>query len=70
MEKLKPCPFCGGEAKLQTDIRYPRPKCDAKTAYEVVCQTWGCIIGFVDERYRLSKDEAIKAWNTRAGEEQ
>lgn len=69
MHELKPCPFCGGEAKLQQDIRYPRPKCEPRKAFEVVCQNPECIIGFVDERYRLSKKEAVEAWNRRASDE-
>ena len=66
MEELKPCPFCGTIPKLQTDTRYPRPKRLAVKAYEVVCQNDDCIIGFVDERYRLSANEAIEVWNRRA----
>lgn len=66
MEELKPCPFCGTIPKLQTDTRYPLPKCQPRKAYEVVCQNWDCIIGFVDDRYRLSEKEAIEAWNRRA----
>lgn len=65
MIKLKPCPFCGQQPKLQTDFRYPRPKCERKRAYEVVCQNPDCIIGRVDERYRLSEREIIKLWNRR-----
>ena len=66
MAELKPCPFCGTIPKLQEDIRYPRPRRLAVRAYEVVCQNWDCIIGYVDERYRLSKEDAIEAWNRRA----
>lgn len=66
--KLKLCPFCGGEAKMKRDIRYPRPKCEAKEAFEVVCQNATCIIGFVDDRYYLSEKMAAEAWNRRAGE--
>jgi hypothetical protein len=66
---LKPCPFCGGEAKMQSDIRYPRPNCTMTRAFEVVCQNHDCIIGFVDERYYTSKKKAAEAWNRRAGDE-
>ena len=65
MAELKPCPFCGGKATLQRDIRYPRPKCEPTEAFEVVCQNWDCIIGHCDDRYRLSEKEAIEAWNRR-----
>lgn len=66
---LKPCPFCGGKAKMQSDIRYPRPKCEPKKAFVVVCQTRNCIIGFVDERYYLSEKKAMDAWNRRVNDE-
>ena len=66
---LKPCPFCGGEAKLKQDIRYPRPACKPKEAFEVVCQNWDCIIGFVDEHYKLTAKEAVEAWNRRVTDE-
>ena len=67
-DELKPCPFCGGKAELRQDIRYPRPERAPKKAYEVVCTNWDCIIGYCDDRYRLSKKEAIEAWNRRVGE--
>lgn len=67
--KLKPCPFCGGEAKLKADVRYPRPERNPKRAYEVVCQNYNCIIGLCDDRYYLTEKEAIEAWNTRADTE-
>ena len=65
MIKLKPCPFCGGEARLQKDIRYPRPKREPKEAWEVVCDNWDCPIYHADTRYSLSEKEAIKKWNRR-----
>lgn len=68
-EKLKPCPFCGSDAELKTDIRYPRPMCQPKRAYEVFCTNYDCIIGRVDERYFLNKKKAIEAWNRRANDE-
>ena len=52
-EKLKPCPFCGGDAKMYNDcdtfLGYVYcPKCRGRAGYE--CQT---------------NDEAIAAWNKR-----
>ena len=68
MNELKPCPFCGGKAELVQDVRYPRPKCECKTAYEVVCNNTDCIMYHNDNNYYLSKKKAIEAWNKRAGE--
>ena len=65
---LKPCPFCGHKPVLQSDIRYPRPSCAPKRAYEVVCQNSDCIIGFVDERYRLTEREIVELWNRRSND--
>lgn len=52
-EKLKPCPFCGGEAHLSnwTDQAYVWCECGVKT--EVYLHS-GCV------------DKAIEAWNRRA----
>lgn len=66
---IKSCPFCGEMPFLKTDTRYPRPEREPRQAYEVVCQNWECIIGFVDEKYKLSAKEAIEAWNRRANDE-
>ena len=68
-DKLKPCPFCGSDAELKTDIRYPRPMCQPKRAYEVFCTNYDCIIGGVDERYYTNKEKAIKAWNSTVNDE-
>lgn len=67
--KLKPCPFCGSDAELKTDIRYPRHMRQPKRAYEVFCTNYDCIIGGVDDRYYTNKEKAIKAWNRRASNE-
>ncbi len=54
MSKLKPCPFCGGEARLQSFYKdhcvYCR-KCNASTM-----------------KYYPTKEEAIEAWNRRVTE--
>ena len=62
------CPWCGGKAIIKTGVRYPRPECNPKTTYSPVCQRMACIIGFVDEWYYLTKEEAVEAWNRRVGE--
>lgn len=49
MTKLKPCPFCGGEAKLiDDDLSY------------VICTECG-----IHPYHRISLRDAIEAWNTR-----
>ena len=55
-EKLKPCPFCGGEAEM-------RPwKYNGHDRYDFFCGHCGCsfIAGTCE-----TKEEAIAKWNTR-----
>lgn len=66
MIELKPCPFCRQIPKLQKDFHFPRPERERTRAYEVVYQNSDCIIGKVDERYRLTKREIVELWNRRA----
>ena len=51
--KLKPCPFCGGEAE------YVYIGCGA---HYVHCQVYKCP-AFHIENYKKDKQEAVKAWN-------
>lgn len=67
--ELKPCPFCGGKAEIKTDTRFPRYgkyADQAVTAYEVCCTNTECIIYNADNKYFLSAEEAVKAWNNRS----
>jgi len=61
--KLKPCPFCGGEADVDTYYSnngfFDKPT----KIYKVFCQDCLCQ---TDEEY--IKDKAIKVWNTRVQE--
>ena len=58
MAELKPCPFCGGEAKLIYSMPYNAVQCTK-------CKTWGKTI--VDSyEQQDGKYEAIEAWNRRA----
>lgn len=59
MEELKKCPFCGGEAELYESNDYWRIYCQGLIGDN-------CILGALDYDYmNPSKEEAIKAWNTR-----
>lgn len=65
-EKLKPCPFCGGEVQLET------VKSRAGTLYGVVCRNTGnrgctCAMEQVPSR---SAEAAIARWNMRKPEEE
>lgn len=55
MEELKPCPFCGGDAELETNS-YGR--------YYVECSNYYCKIRpstFID----ADKEKVIEDWNER-----
>lgn len=57
-QQLKPCPFCGGEAKVrETDIG----------GFYVYCTKCPCDFG---RYWFVTKEQAIKAWQkSRVGEE-
>jgi len=70
MDKLKPCPFCGGEASVGTCqtsdtefLRLNRLK-DDHTFYSVNCVSCGTNNRGICYGYKTA-DEAIKHWNTR-----
>lgn len=63
MEKLKPCPFCGGEASLERSHHTV-----FGDGYWVECENTNCpcnphTIDFRDE------DMAVNAWNERLGQD-
>lgn len=60
MTKLKPCPFCGGEAKIVPS--FFSDKC------RVGCNDYTCPMMPMTFEYSTKDEaiEAIKAWNTRA----
>ena len=60
MAELKPCPFCGGKAKLR-ETTYG----DNIDAYVVYCTNRECEV-WPSTRYRRFRSEAIEAWNRRA----
>ena len=60
MTKLKPCPFCGREAKIEYDR-------DERTTYFwVTCNNRHCPVRPYSEGNFNSAEDAIEAWNTRA----
>lgn len=65
MAKLKPCPFCGCEAVMQYDSRWPGDEDESVAAFEVICTNYECPIYRADNTYFLSENEAIEAWNRR-----
>lgn len=56
MTDLKPCPFCGGEASHSEERGEPTIR---------VNHEQGCFLGALTIR---GNDEAVEAWNRRAGE--
>lgn len=62
-EKLKPCPFCGGEA---TQLFRLTPEGEERYIYG--CCTIKCVGNVLGLRWGFKTDkEAIEAWNRRAG---
>ena len=69
-DELKPCPFCGGEAKLKHGYRRKGEKFGNK-AY-VQCKKCGCKTLLYSqsayERWQTVDEIAIHAWNQRCKE--
>ena len=57
--KLKPCPFCGGEAEMFDHFRIA--KCKTYRYFRVGCKE--CDLRF--PKFAATKENAIKAWNRR-----
>ena len=60
MTELKPCPFCGGKAKVI--------ELDPFNRYRGRFHTWGvrCVKCGVEMVSGVSKEDVIKTWNWRA----
>lgn len=56
--KLKPCPFCGKQAKRTRGFY-------GLNFFKCVC---GAVVSFDNDFYNNNPDKAIDAWNRRAGE--
>ncbi len=59
MAELKPCPFCGGEARFTCWIN------PYKDRYGVACLSDDCNVSIFAG---LSKEEAARRWNRRVGD--
>ena len=65
--KLKPCPFCGGEAQALfvdeygTECGYEGKEVDGDVTPYIHC--YGC-----DSEWFSDMDDPIEAWNKRVGE--
>ncbi len=66
MKELKPCPFCGSEAKLvHVGNEYTK-----KRSTEIKCTKFGCFgmqkVGAIRHDLVWTDDMAISKWNARA----
>ena len=57
-EKLKPCPFCGGEATWAADTSW------GKITYSIYCSECD-----IETRQFKTKEEVRSAWNRRVNDE-
>lgn len=60
--QLKPCPFCGGPARLKTDEVW---FFGTTFSHDVKCGLCGCSVGV---NYTDTPEQAVSRWNTRAGD--
>lgn len=62
--KLKPCPFCGGEALLNSY--------ESRKGYDAYVECCGCLIQMITVTFDTKEEaeaKAISAWNRRANDE-
>ena len=69
MKKLKPCPFCNGEAEIIISVSrtssFPFIQCTQCEAYMGATRaSWSARKGQLNFE---TEEEAIKMWNTRGG---
>lgn len=68
MTELKPCPFCGGKAKMHTGVTLSVPKRSLAYCYCMRCQATSAHYEDRKQDGTFLK-EAIDAWNRRATDE-
>lgn len=61
--ELKPCPFCGGNARISADSEATRDSQGRLWAFTVVCDRCCATSGLT-----YSPEKAIEAWNWRAND--
>lgn len=61
MDELKPCPFCGGEARINADTEAIRDSLGRLWAFNAVCDRCCATSGLT-----YTVDKAIEAWNRRS----
>ena len=64
--ELKPCPFCGGEAKTNETAGIPKENMNGWGW--IGCQKCRVFIDFIDNE--IGKEQATAAWNRRANDDQ
>ena len=72
-EKLKPCPFCGSEARMQLGTLYVRGKKPRRPVLTVGCSDPECILYLRLGKQKaarlmftaVGKDTLIRRWNRR-----
>lgn len=62
-DDLKPCPFCGGEAALQSSVGDPFG--EARVSFRAVCKRPMCQGGACNV-WEATPEEATAKWNARA----
>lgn len=60
--ELKPCPFCGSKAMVDSMYRHGK-----ETLYQVTCSWEGCQLQPMTEWYK-DKGVVERAWNRRASD--
>ena len=63
-EELKPCPFCGSEARLLDEADYNYRKIGGED-YTVGCKNPDCLVFVTDMDLVGSKEDCIRLWNQR-----